>query len=72
MSRYEVGVETRERKDEMYLDNKAVSDHLGGCIKIGTYANNSAEKEHSHECHETTFKPLLAIFKGEAEVDDIP
>lgn len=40
--------------------------------KKGTHADDSPEKEHSHEYHETTFKPLLAIFEGEAEVDDIP
>lgn len=38
----------------------------------GTYAGDSAEKEHSHKCHETTFKPLLAVLKGKAEVDNIP
>ena len=30
------------------------------------------EKEHSHEGHETTFEPLFAVLKGEAEVNDIP
>ena len=38
----------------------------------GTHADDSTEKEHSHEGHETTFEPLFAVLKGEAEVDDIP
>ena len=27
-----------------------------------TYADDSAEKEQGHECYETTFEPLLAVF----------
>jgi hypothetical protein len=36
------------------------------------YADDGAEKEHSHKGHETTFEPLFAVLKGEPEVDDIP
>lgn len=37
-----------------------------------THTDDCAKEEHSHECHETTFKPLFAILEGEAEVDDVP
>lgn len=54
----------------MYLDTVVVS--LGLLHEEGTHADDGPQQEHSHECHETAFKPLFAIFKGEAEVDDIP
>jgi len=71
MTRGEMCVETREGKDEMYLDAIVMSEDHGGYRK-GTHAEDSAKEEHSHEGHEPTFEPLLAVLEGEAEVDDIP
>lgn len=55
----------------MYLDAMTMGNQIAR-HEIGTYADDSAEKEHGHESHETTFKPLLAILEREAKVDDIP
>ena len=45
----------------MYLDAILMSDDADG-YKKGTHADDSAEKEHGHESHETTLEPLLAVF----------